>query len=357
MRKKYFPPFVRNCPECGLGLIYTNAKNRNRAEKFGVICRSCRGKEVSSRTEIKATKRMPVRKRSLPPFVRNCPECGLKLIHTTLKYKNRAKKLGKRCLSCRSKEISARPEVQEARANFKKRFGEDNSFFGKHHSEQTKEKLRKVDRSYTQTKEFREKSARNGAQNGMYGKSFYDVWKEKYGKKEANKRFSEWIKVQSKNSSGKNNPMYGKPAPKGSGSGWGGWYQDWYFRSLRELSYVIGVLEKTGQKWKSAENNRFSIPYINYDGVSRTYRPDFIVDERFLVEVKPKRLMETPTNLLKKEAAIQFCTDNGLEFKMVDVKLLETDQFISLYRDGKVRFNKKYSGRMELLCQKTKYKK
>lgn len=351
MRKKYFPPFVRNCPECGLELIYTNSKNRNRAEKLGVICRSCRGKEISSRPEIKATKKMPIRRKSLPPFTRNCPGCGLELTHTTLKYKNRAEKIGTICHSCRGKEVQSRPN---RKVNFGDRSGDKNSFFGKHHSEETKEKLRTVDRSYTQTKEFRRKSARIGSKNGMYGKSFYDVWKEKYGTKEANRKFSEWRKTQSKNSSGKNNPMYGKPAPKGSGGGWGGWYKGWYFRSLRELSYVIRVLEKTGQKWKSAENNRFSIPYINHDGTPRTYRPDFIVDEKVLVEVKPKQLMETPTNLLKKEAAIQFCKDNGLEFKMVDVKLLETDQFMSLYKAGKVRFNKKYSERMDLLCQKRK---
>ena len=305
---------------------------------------------------------MPVRKKTpkktLPPFIRKCPECSAELIYTNVKNRNRAEKLGKICCSCRSKEISSRPYIIEIRSSIaQKRIGNKNSFFGKHHTKETIEKLRKVDRSYTKTEEFRKNSARNGTQNGMYGKSFYDVWKEKYGKEEAGRKYSEWLKVQSKNSSGKNNPMYGKPAPRGSGDGWGGWYKGWYFRSLRELSYVIGVLEKTGQKWKSAENNRFSIPYINYDGAPRTYRPDFIVDEKVLVEVKPKQLMETPTNLLKKEAAIQFCTDNGFEFKMVDVKLLETDQFISLYRDGKVRFNKKYSERMELLCQKMKRKK
>ncbi len=299
-----------------------------------------------------------MRNKAVPPFERKCPECGAKLTYTNVKNRNRAEKLGAICRSCRWKEINARPGIGKARIVTRRSYiGDQNPFFGKMHSEDTKEKLKTVDRSYTQTKEFREKSARNGDQNGMYGKSFYDVWKEKHGKKEADKRFSEWLKVQSKNSSGKNNPMYGKPAPKGSGGGWGGWYQNWYFRSLRELSYVISVLEKTGQKWESAENNKFSIPYINYDGAPRTYRPDFIVNGTVLVEVKPKRLMETPTNLLKKQAAIRFCKDNGLEFKMVDVKLLETDQFVSLYRDGKVRFNKKYSERMEVLCQKMKYKK
>ena len=299
-----------------------------------------------------------MRKKAIPPFVRNCPECGIKLTYANVKYRNRAEKNGVICRSCRYKEVNSRPGIGKARiANRRNYFGDQNPFFGKTHSEDTKEKLRAVDRSYTQTDKFRKNSARNGVKNGMYGKSVYDVWKEKYGKREADEKFSKWLEVLSKKSSGKNNPMFGKPAPQGSGNGWGGWYKGWYFRSLRELSYVIGVLEKTGQKWESAENNKFSIPYINYDGIPRTYRPDFIVDEKILVEVKPKRLMETPINLLKKEAAIQFCKNNGFEFKMVDVKLLETDQFVFLYRKGEVRFNKKYHIRMEQLCQNTKYKK
>ncbi len=299
-----------------------------------------------------------MRKKAMPPFVRNCPECGMELTYTNVKNRNSAEKFGKICRSCRFKEVNSRPGIGRARiASRRSYIGDQNPFFGKIHSEDTKEKLRTVDRSYTQTDKFRKASARVGSKNGMYGRSFYNVWMEKYGKEEADRKLVKWLEVQSKNSSGKNNPMFGKPSPRGSGNGWGGWYKNWYFRSLRELSYVIRVLEKTGQKWKSAENNEFSIPYVNYDGTPRTYRPDFIVNGKILVEVKPKRLMETPTNLLKKEAAIQFCKDNAFEFKMVDVKLLETDQFVSLYREGKVKFNKKYKERMELLCQNTKYKK
>ncbi|MBR4316812.1 MAG: hypothetical protein IKP65_07630 [Alphaproteobacteria bacterium] len=40
-------------------------------------------------------------------------------------------------------------------------------------------------------------------------------------------------KKYSEKSKGKNNPMYGKPAPKGSGNGVSGWYKGWFFRSLR----------------------------------------------------------------------------------------------------------------------------
>ena len=299
-----------------------------------------------------------MRKKALPPFVRECPECKKELTHTTIKHRNRARKDKKVCAACRMKEVNNRPDVRLQRSMLaRKRVGKLNSFYGKKHSEKTREKLRAVDRGYTQTDEFRKNSARVGAKNGMYGRSFYDVWKEKFGEQEADKKFSEWLKVQSENSSGENNPMYGKPAPKGSGGGWGGWYKGWYFRSLRELSYVIRVLEKNNHEWQSAESKEFSIPYVSYDGTPRTYRPDFLVDGRTLVEVKPKQLMETPSNVLKKKAAIVFCKNNGFEFKMVDVKLLHTEHIIHLFEEGIIGFNKKYQERIELLCEKAKNKK
>ncbi len=298
-----------------------------------------------------------MRTKSLPPFIRCCPICNIELTYVNVKNRNRAEKSKTICRCCRSKEVNSRPGIGKARiVNRRGYVGEQNPFFGKHHKQETKEKLSLVDRSYTQTDEFRKKSARPGTKNGMYGKSFYDVWKEKFGEKEAGRKFSEWLKVQSKNSSGKNNAMYGKPAPRGSGGGWGGWYKGWYFRSLRELSYVIRVLEKNNHKWKSAECKEFAIPYINYDGIPRTYRPDFLVDSRTLVEIKPKQLMEIPSNVLKKKAAVAFCKDKGFEFKMIDVQLLDIEQIIHLFEKGSIKFNKKYQERIEL-CKKAKNKK
>jgi len=49
-----------------------------------------------------------------------------------------------------------------------------------------------------------------GEKNGMYGKTNYDIWVEKYGKEEADIRQMEFIKKVTAKSSGKNNPMYGK---------------------------------------------------------------------------------------------------------------------------------------------------
>ena len=107
---------------------------------------------------------------------------------------------------------------------------------------------------------FKQKSKRIGQKNGMYGKTPYDVWLQKYGKEEADRRYIEWRQRITKSSKrGKESHNYGKTPPVGSGNGWGGWYNGWYFRSIKELTYMICVIQKNGYEWESAENKKFAI--------------------------------------------------------------------------------------------------
>lgn len=299
-------------------------------------------------------------------YVRNCPSCGVELEYTCKKNRNTAEKKKKKCRSCIIKEIVKRPErilkyKQRGKELKIKYSGNGNPFYGKKHSEgarkkmsESQQKLDKKNNPIYQNKKFKEKCARHGKQNGMYGQSVYDVWVKKYGKDEANKKANIRNKKRSIDASGKNNPMYGKPSPKGAGNGWSGWYKKWYFRSLRELSYMISVIEKKGHKWESAENKKFYIKYTNYDGHERTYRPDFLLNDKILIEVKPKKLMETPNNIRKKEAAVNFCKKNNLEYRMVDVKILDINKIIELFLDGEVKFIKKYEDRINKIIKKKK---
>lgn len=68
--------------------------------------------------------------------------------------------------------------------------GENNPFFGKHLTDEHKQKI-------------------SGSNHGMYGKSCYDVWVEKYGIIEANKRKKEMRIRRSILMSGSGNSMYG----------------------------------------------------------------------------------------------------------------------------------------------------
>jgi hypothetical protein len=138
------------------------------------------------------------------------------------------------------------------------------------------------------------------------------------------------------------NPMYGKPAPKGSGIGWKGWYKGWFFRSLKELSYMINVIERGNHKWKSAESQDLSVRFINWEGHERTYRADFLIDDIELVEVKPKKLMNTPTNQAKRDAAIAFCATRGYRYVVEDAPIMTNDEITRLWQTKMIVFTKQY---------------
>lgn len=57
-----------------------------------------------------------------------------------------------------------------------------------------RESGKKRDNSSYRTKEYREKRKQQatGSRNGMYGKSFYDIWVKKYGLQIANKKLEEY---------------------------------------------------------------------------------------------------------------------------------------------------------------------
>lgn len=179
--------------------------------------------------------------------------------------------------------------------------------------------------------------------------SMYEYWVKRYGKEIADKKMIIYSKKRSEIHSGKNNPMYNKPSPNGSGQGWKGWYKNFYFRSLRELSYVL-FLDKNNIKWQSAEKKEFRIPYKDWNGIDRTYAPDFLIQDKKLIEIKPKRLQKTPLVVAKITAAIEFCKNNDLEFEIIDfsINALEIKEslnngLIKFARDYKERFLEYYN--------------
>lgn len=181
-----------------------------------------------------------------------------------------------------------------------------------------------------------------GKNNPMYGRSVYDVWLEKYGKEEADRRMAELKQKRSERSKGKNNPMYGKPAPKGSGNGISGWYKDWYFRSLRELSYMVNVIEKEGHEWRSLDNTSdFRIKYLDANGHERSYCPDFLIDNKIVVEIKPKKLQELDLVVRKQNAAIMYCKTRNLVHIITDVEILDFSIIEKMVNDGVVRLTDK----------------
>jgi len=269
---------------------------------------------------------------------KNCPKCG-KLLSYSNKYDCRKSILkNSPCRECVAKEHKVSGRY----------CGANNPFYGKTHSDETKSKISIIHKGIKQTGIVLETSRRTIklAKAAQCGKSCYQLWIDKYGKEIADAKMNAVKRKWSKSSSGKNNPMYGKPTPNGAGNGWANWYDGQHFRSIRELQYYISEIDIHNILCESAQQKRFRIPYKDYNGVDRTYRPDFFVDNHWLIEIKPKKLWNTKEVTAKKEAAEKFCNKMGYEYKLVDVEpnsLLLKEKYLN----GEIRFVDKYKSRFE----------
>lgn len=261
---------------------------------------------------------------------RNCPKCG-----SAIEYKDKwsyiyAYQDNRRCKPCVCKDTAIEHDYKI------KFLGKNNPFYGKKHTDKTKKLLSNQDKTHClgennpmKRPEMRAYFSKllTGSGNPMYGKVVS----------------SETRKKLSVHSKGKNNPMYGKPTPSGAGNGWANWYKGHHFRSLRELQFFITEVEGKGMSCESAQ--KYRIPYKSYDGTERTYQPDFLVGNS-LIEVKPKKLWDTPLVKLKKEVGEKFCIENGLEYKLIDIEP-NSSILKDKYLNGEIRFVEKYKDKFE----------
>lgn len=294
--------WIYNCHKCNKELIY-NRKNRwENAHNKHYLCRECRKNQT---------------------WNRRCPQCDKELIYHQKRSCVNGEVNKLLCRSCTMKAVYAIPQ--------------NNPFYGKHHTEATKRRLSNIFKGIKQIKGG-QKKGHPGQSNPMFGKNIYEVWVVKYGREEADRRLISLSKKRSINATGELNPMFGKPAPQGAGNGWSGWYRGVYFRSLRELTFMIS-LDKEGIEWRSAE--WMKIPYSDWKGNNRTYRPDFILGKE-VVEVKPIKLHKTPSMMLKCEAATNYCHANGLTFSIIDPGRSSDEEIRMMRQNGKIKFAKNY---------------
>lgn len=195
--------------------------------------------------------------------------------------------------------------------------------------------------------------ANKGKNNANYGGKYShgwgeEKWKDKFKEKTINEiwgdeKANQMKKQYSISRTGKGNNMYGKPSPQGSGNGWSGWYKGWFFRSLKELSFMVNVIERFHFKWKSAETREYKIDYVDWKGNNRTYHPDFIVDDQYLIEIKPKSLWNSDNVKRKKDAAIKFCNNKNLKYKLTEsIKPITFKEIQCLIENGDLIFTKRY---------------
>jgi hypothetical protein len=275
------------------------------------------------------------------PCYINCKECGkiINFTQRTIYYGSlkRSKTPGL-CSSCLKK-------------------GERNPFFNKKHTKESMKKMIETSNNSEKRKKYYEKIKSEEYRNflsdwmkentTMRGRSYYTIWVEKYGKEIADKMNDECsLKKAVK---GEKNYWFGKTPPYGSGNGWSGWYKGWYFRSLLELSYMINVIEKHNVIWEPGEISKYKVTF-DYNGLTKNYHPDFILNGKYMIECKPKNLWKTNLVQAKADAAKDFCEKNGLTYKLRTTPILSDDEITSLYLNGDLiwidRYKIKYENRI-----------
>lgn len=151
--------------------------------------------------------------------------------------------------------------------------------------------------------------------------------------------------------SGKNNNMYGKPSPNGSGNGWSGWYKNIFFKSLLELSFLLNYVDRFNMKCESAEKKKYRMMYKDYYDEERNYFADFIINKKYMIEIKPEHLRNSFINKRKKESALIFCENNNLKYKIITPKKLKFDEIKKLINTEKIKFIDRYKEKYEIWCK------
>ena len=230
--------------------------------------------------------------------------------------------------------------AEQNRANSLRGTGENNPFFGRRHTEETKEKIRNREITDTQRSSARETLKRNRNR-----RKIFDIWVDELGAEAAERRLDEYRQLQSENNRGAGNPMFGKPAPKGSGRGWSGWIDSIFFRSKMELSFIVHMLRE-GILFESAEKKRYGIEYVVDDNIKTYYTDFYLVESGEFIEIKPRNLLGFGTNPEKFAAARRIHGDNFKIFTEDDFHILERREIDELYENGRIewveRFDKKY---------------
>jgi len=288
-----------------------------------------------------------IRKSMINTHVQECPNCQ-KEIHYKRIYEFKIAEFYKTTCGC------CRAKLNAKKYNYKERFsGSNNPFYGRKHTKETIAKIVSKTKGRKLIGAELEKSRKTIelARVAKKGKGNYALWIEKYGKEKADLLYKEWTKKLSLSRKGEKNNMYGHSPPIGSGNGIGSWYRGLFFRSLKELQYYIQMTDETKNKCILVNKKIFRINYIDKNGINRTYLADFFINNKFLIEIKPKDLWKTDEVKRKARAAVKFCMKNNFIYKLIDIKL-NLRVLEQKYLNKEIVFIDKYKIRFEKYLKK-----
>jgi hypothetical protein len=231
----------------------------------------------------------------------------------------------------------ARPEVRKKFMTYmdaRDISGENNPFFGKHHTEEMKRAIG----------EDKERSAKISSKKRMWwadgrkGKTYEELYGNDVG--------IVMRRQKSERMSGEKNPAYGHVYQNaGYKNTKVGYYKGKLFRGIWEYSFYKH-LEREGIDLSQVEYEPLTIEYT-LKGRKRTYHPDFLVKPlNLVVEVKnvyalEKRKRGQPMLRAKKAAAEEYCSTRGLTYRIMTERDFRVIAYSVAYDDPYVEWIRK----------------
>jgi hypothetical protein len=114
-----------------------------------------------------------------------------------------------------------------------------------------------------------------------------------------------------------------------------GWYNNLYFRSSLELSFLINNSDKT---FSTCEIKKYAVKY-NHKNKLKTYFPDY-TDGNFIYEIKPTSLLGYGVNPIKIEKGKEIFGDNYLVITETESPYVTKQKIIELISSGVVKLTK-----------------
>jgi len=187
--------------------------------------------------------------------------------------------------------MEVRKKISDSLQENMKQLGWVSHWKGRKHSEESIQRMQATHRANPPT----------GSKNGMYGRKHTQASKEAMSDKHADLIIRKIVRPY-----GKNNKRGSYYSSKMNST--------LFYRSNWELAYMKYLDDQTSViEWF---HESLKISYV-HNHHKRWYIPDFLVsyenDKKFLIEIKPKELVNAEKNVLKSNAAIQWCSENNVD--------------------------------------------
>jgi hypothetical protein len=194
--------------------------------------------------------------------------------------------------------------------------GENNPFYGKKHSAETREKMSRNSAHLTGDRNpFRRSLLRNPEKREEHKRRCKKLWED---------RDDEWMREFRETLSkamAESDAQFGVPSGYESGHMETDKAGRVFYRSSWEKK-VCEILDSDEcDSVVSFRLEPFCVPYVDAEGISRYTRIDFYLEtssgEKAILEVKPRSLLEVNNNPDKIRGLMDYCRENSLQFSLV----------------------------------------